>query len=297
MELSDIAEIRRTAEEAFTSGGFYCAESVVLTLAKAQGSETDLHPRMATGFCGGMARTCGPCGALSGAIMGVGLAFGRRHPGDSVEAAYEVTQKLVREFEQTFGSRNCHELLGCDLGTPEGQRRFQEDGLRDRCTEFTGKAAAIAARLIFENSVQPITAFEQLDEARQLLSASDLPVSDIDSSQALLLFGQRIDTKLVGVVGLELHGPEALLRSLAVSPSYRNRGIGKLLTAFAETQALSHGVQSLFLLTATAESFFAGLGYTVASRDHAPPAIRDTAQFSELCPSSSVFMRKDLCRS
>ncbi len=297
MELPDIAAIRQAAEEAFNSGGLYCAESVVLALAKAQGYETDLLPRMATGFCSGVARTCGTCGALNGAIMGVGLAFGRGRAGDPVETAYEVTQQLVREFEQTFGSRNCRELLGCDLGTPEGKRHFQEEGLRERCTQFTGKAAEIAARLIFSNVMQPIATAEQLAEARQLLSASDLPVADMDSPQSILLFGRRSDRELVGVVGLELYGPEALLRSLAVSPSYRNRGIGKSLAAFAETQAASHGVQSMFLLTASAESFFSRLGYEVASRDEAPSSIRNTTQFSGLCPSSATFMRKNLCRS
>lgn len=297
MELTDISEVQRTAEEAFASGGLYCAESVVLALARAQGYETDLLPRIATGFCSGMARTCGTCGALSGAVMGVSLAFGRSRTGDPVQDAYETTQKLVREFEQTFGSRNCHELLGCDLGTPEGQRRFREEGLRERCAQYTGKAAEIAARLIFANSVQPITTVEQLGEARHLLSTSELPISDIDSPQSVLLFGRRADTKLVGVIGLELYGPEALLRSLAVSPSHRNRGIGKSLMAFAETHAASHGVQSMFLLTTSAEPFFSKLGYAVASRDEAPPSVRDTAQFSGLCPSSSTFMRKDLCRS
>ena len=61
-------EVRQCAEESFASG-LYCAESVVLSIARSQGIESDLLPKLATGFCSGMARTCGTCGALSGAIL------------------------------------------------------------------------------------------------------------------------------------------------------------------------------------------------------------------------------------
>ena len=141
------ANIRKSAEDSFTSG-LYCAESVVLALAKAQGIESDLLPKVATAFCGGMSRTCGTCGALTGAMMGISLALGRSKADESVAPSYAATQKLIREFEQEFGARECHVLLGCDLGTPEGQEMFREEGLSAQCTKFTGKAAEIAARII-----------------------------------------------------------------------------------------------------------------------------------------------------
>lgn len=145
---SPTESVRQTAEEAFSSG-LYCAECVVHALAKAQGIESDVLPRMATGFCSGMARTCGPCGALTGAVMGVGLSLGRNSSGETVQAAYAVTQKLIQEFESEFGARNCDDLLGCDLATPEGQARFKEEKLHERCRLYTGRAAEIAAHLIF----------------------------------------------------------------------------------------------------------------------------------------------------
>lgn len=144
-------DVRRSAEEAF-SAGLYCAESTLLTLAKAQGIESDLLPKIATGFCGGMARTCGTCGALTGAMMGIGLALGRSEPNGSVMEAYSATQRLIAEFEQAFGSRDCHALLDCDLGTPEGQATFRNERLGERCSEFTGRAAEIAARILAEMS-------------------------------------------------------------------------------------------------------------------------------------------------
>lgn len=149
VEIEFVSNVRKAAEESFASG-LYCAESVVLALAKAQGIESELLPKVATAFCSGMARTCGPCGALTGAVMGVSLAFGRSSSVEPVQDSYTATQQLIREFEREFGARNCNDLLGCDLGNPEGQLAFREGRLHERCLQYTGKAAEIAARLISE---------------------------------------------------------------------------------------------------------------------------------------------------
>jgi len=142
-------EVGKAAADFFLSG-LYCAESALLAVAEARGTRSELIPNIATGFCSGMARTCGTCGALTGAILGIGLALGRSEAGESVEPSYKAVRRLIAEFEEEFGARDCHLLLGCDLGTPEGQAVFREKGLRDRCAEFTGKAAEIAVRVIAE---------------------------------------------------------------------------------------------------------------------------------------------------
>ena len=97
-----------------------------------------------------------------------------------------------------------------------------------------------------------------------------------------------------GVVGIELYGSEALLRSLAVRESERNGGTGRALVAAAETYACNAGVCSVYLLTETAAAFFASLGYCALAREDAPPAIRSTTQFSALCPDSAHLMTKAL---
>lgn len=150
MQAISVPEVKHAAEDAFANG-LYCAESVIQALAKAQGVESEMLTKMATGFCGGMSRTCGPCGALTGAIMGVSLCLGRSKSGESAKDAYMATQQLVKEFEEQFGARNCDALLGCDLGTPEGQATFREKGLHERCRKYTGAAAEIAARLLSQH--------------------------------------------------------------------------------------------------------------------------------------------------
>ena len=99
MDPASIPEVRRSAEELFSSG-LFCAESVILAIARARGVESEILPRIATAFCSGMARSCGTCGALTGAMMGVSLALGCANPSESVEPCYRATQRLIKlKFE------------------------------------------------------------------------------------------------------------------------------------------------------------------------------------------------------
>lgn len=152
MKSSSINQVRKDAEDLFTSG-FFCAESVVLAVAKAQGIESEIIPKIATAFCSGMSRTCGTCGALTGAMMSISLVLGRSLPEDSVEPSFKATQKLIKEFEQEFGNCNCYTLLGgCDLNTLEGQTKFVKNGSMEKCLQITGKAAEIAASILVESA-------------------------------------------------------------------------------------------------------------------------------------------------
>lgn len=133
-----------------------------------------------------------------------------------------------------------------------------------------------------------------LDALRALLTEAGLPTADLAQLPLQHFIGHGPRANPDAVVGLELRGPDALLRSLAVAPAARGRGLGRSLVAAAEQHARAHGVARLYLLTTSAAAFFARLGYVHVAREQAPPAIRTSAQFSELCPSSSAFMTKDL---
>jgi C_GCAxxG_C_C family probable redox protein len=131
--------------------GFFCAESVLLAIAENQGIQSDLIPRIATGFCSGISRTGGMCGAVSGAIMGINLEVGRNSPDQSIEFSYSLTQKLISSFENQYGSANCHDLIGCDLATEAGQRYFVENHLMERCLQCAADATSMAVSLIDES--------------------------------------------------------------------------------------------------------------------------------------------------
>ncbi|MCK5268307.1 MAG: GNAT family N-acetyltransferase [Spirochaetes bacterium] len=97
-------------------------------------------------------------------------------------------------------------------------------------------------------------------QLKLLLAESGLYSDDIRSSDLRHFLVMRDGTRLAGVVGLEVVGESSLLRSLAVSPRYRNKGIPSGLVKRVEEYARSKGIEKLYLLTITAEEFFAKQG-------------------------------------
>ena len=141
------------ADELFDAG-YYCAETVLLTIADEQGIKSELIPAIATGLCSGIARTSQMCGALSGGILALNLVYGRRSVHDSVSQNYAVVQKLLKGFEEKFGSQNCGELLGCDLATRKGQKEFLERELYRDCQRYSREAAALVRIIIDQEPVK-----------------------------------------------------------------------------------------------------------------------------------------------
>jgi amino-acid N-acetyltransferase len=93
---------------------------------------------------------------------------------------------------------------------------------------------------------------------------------------------------------MEIRGADALFRSLAVIPDYREAGIGRRLYDALVENALRKGVRKAYLLTATIVSLAESWGFQRLARDEVPEAIRDTAQFRGECCVSAVAMWKDL---
>jgi amino-acid N-acetyltransferase len=139
---------------------------------------------------------------------------------------------------------------------------------------------------------QPL-APDSRSEIEALLQSSHLPTSDLDAAHPFFI-GERDDTGLAGVVGVERRGSVGLLRSLAVRPDRQGTGLGTRLADAAEQWALGQGIDQLYLLTTTAERFFARRGYEVQSRDQVDPAIRTTTEFTSACPASAIVMRRVL---
>lgn len=128
----------------------------------------------------------------------------------------------------------------------------------------------------------------------RLLGEAALPVADLSEAKLAHFLGRGAADAPEGVVGLELYPPVALLRSLAVASNVRGRGVGRALLADAERYARGHEVKDLYLLTTTAERFFAREGYERVAREAAPRAIQETIEFSTLCSASAALMRKRL---
>ena len=126
-----------------------------------------------------------------------------------------------------------------------------------------------------------------------LLVASSLPAGDLGAENQRFVVA-REDGALVGCIGLEIYDSAALLRSMAVVPARQGTGVGRALYHRALAEARSCGVLALYLLTATAERYFARQGFRVIGRDQVPARVRASAEFGSLCPASATCMWKPL---
>jgi amino-acid N-acetyltransferase len=136
---------------------------------------------------------------------------------------------------------------------------------------------------------------ESADEPaiRALLRQSGLPDEDFAAHLPHFLVA-RHSGNLVGTVGFELHGTDALLRSLAVAPDWQGDGLGGALVRRLEDEARRVGVRCFYLLTTTAEKFFARRWFRTIPRDRVPPAIAATPEFQGLCPATAVCMARSV---
>jgi len=128
--------------------GYFCAESVLLAVSEHYGIKSSFIPSIATGFCSGTARTSGLCGAVAGGILSINLFSGRRAPEESIEENYKYVREFISAFEEKFSTTNCAELIGCELGTKEGQEKFKAENLKEECFLFTQEATRMAMTII-----------------------------------------------------------------------------------------------------------------------------------------------------
>jgi C_GCAxxG_C_C family probable redox protein len=142
----DAREETIRAAEGHAADGFLCSEAVLLALSESMGVESELIPRVATGFAAGVARTGNVCGALSGAIMGVGLRYGRDAPTtEPYRRPYWYSRGLAEAFEEAYGSVTCLGVLGLDIDDPDDYRRYtEEDMWATKCREIIKTATGLA---------------------------------------------------------------------------------------------------------------------------------------------------------
>jgi len=135
---------------------------------------------------------------------------------------------------------------------------------------------------------------DDLPALTRLLESCGLPTSDLteDHLKHFIILGQA--GRVAGCIGMEVSGQDALLRSLAVDNMMRGEGYGKRLLQLMEARAHDEGVQRLYLLTTSAADFFEHEGYARIDRAGVPESIRNTAQFTGICPSSATCLFKSL---
>lgn len=142
--------------------------------------------------------------------------------------------------------------------------------------------------LLYIERMRPLLP-EEHRAARALLDRCELPADDL-ADPSVHLVGQFDDSGLIGLIGLQDVGGGGLLRSLAVAPWARGRGVARALCEHLFELATARRLGGLWLLTTSAQSYFEPLGFVAIERGSVPPEIRATAQFASLCPATAVPM-------
>ncbi|MEJ2052488.1 MAG: C-GCAxxG-C-C family protein [Calditrichaceae bacterium] len=119
----------KIAREKFENG-YNCAQSVFFACLDEEQISKDAALKIATGFGAGIGRMQEVCGAITGAVMAMGLKYGRGINDDNTVTSevYDKVQKFIADFQAEHGSIICKELLeGCNLRTNSGQAEFREN--------------------------------------------------------------------------------------------------------------------------------------------------------------------------
>ncbi len=153
--------------------------------------------------------------------------------------------------------------------------------------------AKTPGRLSQTLTARPVASLEQA-AMTAALAAADLPIDDL-REPGRDFFAFRNDTgTVVGYAGIEVYGTDALLRSVVTLPDARHRGYGLAIGERMAAIAKRRGVRALYALTTTAAPFFERLGFRTVEKTEAPPAIAGTTEFRALCPSTAVFLRREI---
>jgi C_GCAxxG_C_C family probable redox protein len=143
----------------YIDDGFLCVEAVLRALADLKGVESDYIPSISSGLAAGVARTGQICGAVSGAILGLGLWFGRNEPLVTDRKPYWYSRVFIDRWMKTRPSTNCSELLGIDLDNPEENRVFDEGNMwKNKCQLYIREAVGLAYDILVEEDVYSVGA-------------------------------------------------------------------------------------------------------------------------------------------
>ena len=131
--------------------GFNCSQAVLSTLSPDLGLDRETALRVAGALGGGVARTGQTCGAVTGALMVLGLKYAqiRAEDKEAKEKAYALGREFIERFKARNGTALCLELLGYDISTPEGLQLIREKGLfTSLCPKLVADAVEIVEQLL-----------------------------------------------------------------------------------------------------------------------------------------------------
>ena len=131
--------------------GYNCAQSVLAACGEGLGLSGELAVRIAGPLGGGIGGLGETCGAVSGAVMALGLKFYQAGPQDAAgkQRVYALAREFCRKFKERHASTLCRDLIGMDISTPEGQKAAREAGVfKNLCPPLVRSAAEIVEEML-----------------------------------------------------------------------------------------------------------------------------------------------------
>ena len=129
--------------------GHGCSESVLMAISQAHNIESEIIPKIASCFAGGIGNSGSVCGAVSGAVMAIGLIAEEGHTMDEYLQKLSLGNEFRKRFEAEMGSICCRELTGYDLTTSNGIDDFMKSEIPQKiCYPAVGHAFDIAMDML-----------------------------------------------------------------------------------------------------------------------------------------------------
>jgi len=131
---------------------YNCAQSTLAAYAAGYGLERDKALQVSVGFGGGMGRTQDVCGAVSAAVMVLGLAseFKADDGRPKINEVYETVRRFLDDFTKEHGTVKCRDLINCDLSSEEGMKYFKEHNVKEQCRGYVRLCCKLLDKYTYE---------------------------------------------------------------------------------------------------------------------------------------------------
>ena len=129
---------------------------------------------------------------------------------------------------------------------------------------------------------------DDLESICKLLEDANLPLDGVTESLDNFILAEGNGIHIVGAAGLEVYGRVALLRSVVVASGWKGFGVGRALTGEILSKARARGIESVYLLTTTAEQFFPSFGFVKVDRAEVPEELEQSPELRGACPASAT---------
>ena len=141
----------QTAQDRFAKG-FSCSQSVFSAFSSKFGVTDETALKLASPFGGGIAHQGNVCGAVTGALMALGLARGSASfEKDKKEENYRIAEDFIKRFREIHGTVLCRELTGYDISNPDEFQKARESRVfYDTCPGLVKDAAVLLSELLDE---------------------------------------------------------------------------------------------------------------------------------------------------